>query len=178
MDKARLITMLRDSGLKFVGSFRGLSEAQFHFKPEPDRWSIAETAEHVIVAETGSGKLLAGKLTREPTPPELLAGTADAEMRIESRLTTRDRLFPAPEFVLPKGRWKTPEEMAAVFYQSRSATIELFETSPIDFSQYAFPHVALGPLNGLQWAYFMVLHALRHIEQIEANKRAAGYPAA
>ncbi len=177
MDKARLITMLRDSASTFVGSFAGLTQAQFHFKPGPDRWSIAETAEHVIVAETGSGKLLAGKLTREPTAPEVLAATADGEARVDARLGNRDRVFPAPEFVLPKNRWQTPEEMAAVFTGSRSATITLLETSPIDFTQYAFPHVALGPLNGHQWAYFMVRHALRHVEQIEGNKRVSGYPA-
>ena len=33
-----------------------------------------------------------------------------------------------------------------------SATITLLETSPVDFTQYAYPHIALGPLNGLQWA--------------------------
>ncbi len=177
MDQQSLIALLRESGKTFVDSFTGLSEARFHWRPGPSRWSIAETAEHVCVAETGSGKLLAGRLTREPTPPEVLAATADGIARIDARLRTRNVPFPAPEIVVPKGRWKSPEEMESVFTTSRSATIALLETSPIDFTQYAYPHIALGPLNGLQWAYFMVRHALRHVEQIEATKATPGYPA-
>jgi len=29
----------------------------------------------------------------------------------------------------------------------------------------------------LQWAYFLVRHCLRHVEQIEETKQAPGYPA-
>jgi hypothetical protein len=177
MDKVPLIKLLRDSATTFVGSFAGLNEARFHFRPGPGRWSIAETVEHVVVAETGSGKLLAGRLTREPPAPDVLAATKDGDLRIDARLSTRDVSFPAPEIVLPTGRWHTPEEMEAVFTTSRTATITLLETSPLDFTQFAYPHLALGPLNGLQWAYFMARHALRHVDQIEATKRAPGYPA-
>ena len=33
----------------FLDAIAGLSEAQWKFKPAPDRWSIAEIAEHVIL---------------------------------------------------------------------------------------------------------------------------------
>jgi hypothetical protein len=176
MDKVLLIKLLRDSATTFVDSFTGIPQARFHWRPGPERWSIAETVEHVVVAENGAGKLLAGRLIREPTPPEVLAATNDGDARIDARLGQRGTPFAAPDIVLPNGRWKTPEEMEAVFTASRSATIALLETSPIDFTQYAYRHIALGPLNGLQWAYFMARHALRHVDQIEETKRAPGYP--
>jgi hypothetical protein len=178
LDRARLVGLLRTSGATFVGSFQDLDLDQFHFKPAPDRWSVAETAEHVTLAETGSGKLLGGRLTRDPTPPEVLATTRDAEARIDARLTSTGPGFPAPEFVVPTGRWRTPTEIAKVFADSREATIRLLETSPIDFGQYAYPHVVFGPLTGYQWAYFMVRHAERHVRQIEGIKQAPGYPSA
>ena len=176
LDRGRLVGLLRSSEASFVGSFQDLDEARFHFKPAPDRWSIAETAEHVVLAETGSGKLLAGRLTRDPTPAEILASTRNAETRIDARLTPGGTAFAAPEWVLPTGRWRTPSQMAKVFTDSRDATIRLMETSPIDFGQYAYPHVVFGPLTGYQWAYFMVRHAERHVRQIEGTKQAPGYP--
>lgn len=175
-DRQLLVAQLRDSAASFLDSFRGTTPDQFHFKPAADRWSIAETAEHVIVAETGSGKLLRGKLVREPAAPEVLAATEGADVRIDARLRQRDRVFPAPEFVLPTGRWQTAREMVAIFEESRNATIDFLLATELDLAQYAAPHPAFGPLNGYQWAYFMVRHAERHVDQIEAVKRVPGFP--
>lgn len=176
-DREGLIAQLRDSAGVFTGSFRGLSLPRFHFKPGPDRWSIAETAEHVIVAEVSSVKLMRGRMIRNPTPPDVLAATAGGDERIERRLAVRDRSYPAPEFVLPEGRWRDPAEMEAVFTESRAAVIEFLETTPLDLNSVAAPHPALGPLTGFQWAHFLVRHCLRHVEQIEEVKATAGYPA-
>jgi len=171
-DRSALIEGLTTSARQFTASFGGLDPAVFHFKAAPDRWSVAETAEHVIVAETGSSKLMRGKLLREEATPELLAAAVGSEERIDQRLVKRDRIFPAPEFVLPSGRWQTPDEMIAVFDESRGATIEFLRTTPLDLTRYAAPHPALGPLTGHGWTLFLIRHCIRHIDQIEEAKRA------
>lgn len=176
IDRQQLVALLRDSAVSFLDSFRGTTPGQFQFKPAPDKWSIAEIAEHVVVAETGSGKLIRGKLTRELASAEMLAAAQGAEARIDSRLQKRDRTFPAPEFVLPTGRWQTPREMVTIFEESRNATIDFLLATELTLTQYAAPHPALGPLNGYQWAYFLVRHAERHVDQIEEVKGAPGYP--
>jgi hypothetical protein len=176
IDRQQLVILLRDSATSFLDSFRGTTASQFHFKPGPDRWSIAETAEHVTLAETGSGKLLRGKLTRDPASADLLAATEGALARIDARLQRRDQAFPAPEFVLPTGRWQTPRDVVAIFEESRNATIDFLLTTELNLDRYAAPHPALGPLTGSQWAYFMVRHAERHVEQIDEIKRSAGFP--
>jgi hypothetical protein len=177
-DRDALIPMLQESARVFVGSFGGLSQPQLTFPPGPGRWSISQTAEHVILAEAGSGKLLRGRMIREATPPELLAATAGGDARIDARLKVRAGVLPAPEFVMPQGRWPTAGEMVEAFAESRQATIEFLSTTPLDLATYAAPHPALGPLTGLQWAYFLVRHCLRHVEQIEEVKASSGYPVA
>lgn len=172
-DRARLVTLLRQSAQTFTDSFRHLPGDRLHFRPAPGRWSVAETAEHVILAEVGSGKLMRGRMVRAAPEPELLAATADGFERIDRRLLRRDRQLPAPDFVLPTGRWATAAEMIPVFEESRFGTITFLETSALDLSQYAALHPALGPLTGLQWAYFLVRHCLRHVEQIEEVKAAS-----
>jgi len=176
-DRHALLPLLRSSMTTFVDSFGSLGEPQLAFKPGPDRWSIAETAEHVILAEVGSGKLMRGRLVRQPTPPELLAATEGGDERIDQRLLVRDRRVPAPDFVMPVGTWPSARAMIEAFEESRRGTIEFLETTELDLSTYAAPHPALGPLTGLQWAYFLVRHCLRHVEQIEETKQAPGYPA-
>ena len=176
IDPANLVALLRDSAASFLDSFRGTTEPQFRFKPAPDRWSIAETAEHVIVAETGSSKLIRGKLLREIATADQLAAAIGGEDRVDQRLAERGKAFPAPDFVLPTGRWQTVREMVEVFEESRGATIDFLLTSGVDLTKHVAPHPALGPLNGLQWGYFLVRHAERHVGQIEAVKDDPNFP--
>jgi hypothetical protein len=172
----RLIALLRDSAASFIDSFRATTAEQFRFKPAADRWSIAETAEHIVVVETGSGKLIRGKLLREAAAPEALAAARDGEDRIDARLVSRATTFPAPEFVRPTGRWQTPREMIDVFEESRNATIDFLLTTAVDLTRYVAPHPALGPLDGYQWAYFLARHTERHVEQIDEVKNHPDYP--
>lgn len=176
LDRTTLVGLLQESAITFVDSIRGTTGAQFHFKPAAGRWSIAETAEHVIVAETGSSKLIRGKMLKEPATAEQLAQAVGGEARVDARLRTRDTPFQAPDFVLPTGRWSSVREMVEAFEESRAATIDFLLTTEVDLTRYVAPHPALGSLTGLQWAYFIVRHGERHVEQIEEVKSTPGYP--
>jgi len=176
VDRARLLELLRESSDRFTASIRGLSESQLGYKPWPERWSILETAEHVTAAERSSGKLIRNKLPSMTASPEDLARTEKAMALIDANLTVRDRIIPAPEFILPTGRWKTGDEVLAAFQESRDATIEFFSSAPPEIDQCAAPHPLLGPLTGSQWGYFLARHSDRHVLQIDEIKSQAGYP--
>jgi len=175
-DRETLLPMLRASQAAFTASFAGLPPEAFHFRPADGGWSIAETAEHVALVEVGSGKLMRGRMVRQPTPPELLEAARDGDERVDARLLVRNNPFEAPDFVRPTGQWQTPDEIIAVFSESRGGTIDFLETTELDLGRYAAPHPVLGPLTGLQWAYFLVRHTARHVEQIEEVKQDARYP--
>lgn len=176
-DKAALVDLLRRSGAAFPAAFRGISPKQFFAKPGPDHWSIAETVEHVTIVELGSGKLIRTKLTESEPDADQLAQAEGATARIEARLGANSAAFQAPERVLPKGRWSSADEMIAVFEEHRAATIEFIEATPLDLTRYVAPHPRFGPINGLDWAYFLALHSDRHIGQIERIKRSPAYSA-
>lgn len=175
-DRSELIALLQSSADLFADSFRTLGAAQFNFRPDPAKWSIALTAEHVIWAETGAAKLLKGRLVKELAPAEVLAATVGREELIDERLAPRGTPFSAPDIVVPTGRWTTPDEMLGVFRESRAATIEFLSTTELDLSKYAAPHPAFGPLTGWQWVRFMVRHCIRHVDQIEGIKQHPDYP--
>ena len=54
----------------FLKSISGLSEKQWTFKPAPDRWSVAEVAEHITVSETTIMGLIQKQLLQSPAAPE------------------------------------------------------------------------------------------------------------
>src|SRR5579859_2033785 len=49
VDRARLY--LQQTQNEVVGATKGLTAAQWNFKPAPDRWSIAEIVEHMVLAQ-------------------------------------------------------------------------------------------------------------------------------
>jgi len=50
-ERDHAVAELESSRKVFLEATSGLSEAQWNFKPAPDRWSIAECAEHIGVTE-------------------------------------------------------------------------------------------------------------------------------
>src|SRR5947209_13057300 len=50
-ERAHVIKLLQDSQKEFLDAVEGLSDAQWTFKAGPDRWSVGETAEHIMLSE-------------------------------------------------------------------------------------------------------------------------------
>lgn len=70
-DRESAIKHLEMTRAKFLKSIDGLTEAQWTFKPAPDRWSIAEVAEHIGISE---GTILGLVQTQMLTAPGAEAG--------------------------------------------------------------------------------------------------------
>src|SRR5215472_5950365 len=50
-ERAHLIKLLHDSQKEYLSYVENVSEAQWNWKPGQDRWSVGETAEHILLAE-------------------------------------------------------------------------------------------------------------------------------
>lgn len=64
-DKKFLLNYLKQTRQDFLESISNLSEAQWNYKASPERWSIAECAEHITLAENFIRDAYA-KTMREP----------------------------------------------------------------------------------------------------------------
>ncbi|HEX4228203.1 MAG TPA: DinB family protein [Bryobacteraceae bacterium] len=72
-EASRYLADTRDTLLELTA---GLSNEQCGFKPSPDRWSIAEIIEHIVIVEQRVYSII-GKLSDAPEPP---AGWEQAEV--------------------------------------------------------------------------------------------------
>ncbi|MEZ4455410.1 MAG: DinB family protein [Gemmatimonadales bacterium] len=172
-----IVALLETSATRFTGCYADLPDAAFRFKPAPDVWSIAENVDHLVQAESRSGKLIRERMLQAEAPADLVAQSAGGHERIGAAIPDRNVKVRAPEFILPAGQWGSAGEMTAVFEESRRALIEFLRSTSLDLSRYVAPHPLFGPLNGYQWAHATGLHTLRHVAQIEEVKAAPGYPA-
>jgi hypothetical protein len=160
---------------RLLRAVEGLSDGEQNFRPAPDRWSVAQLAEHLSIVEGNIvgllGKLL-GKAEESGAPP-LAPGAAFAPVSIEEFIPiTRDVKVEAPARLHPAD--STP--LADTLARLRDTRAALHELRPAleraDGRSLRFPHPAWGPLNLYQWLLFVGAHESRHLDQIEALKEA------
>src|SRR3954467_2017707 len=75
-DRERGVAYLEKTRDGVVAATKGLSEAQMKFKPAPDRWSVAETLEHIALAEGFIFGNVTDKVMKAP------AGAADRDVAV------------------------------------------------------------------------------------------------
>ena len=172
-DRDKAIAYLQETRAKFLKSIDGLSEAQWKFKAAPDRWSIAEVAEHIAISESTILGMIQQKMLAMPAPkPE---EKIDDE-KVIAGLLDRTSKFQAPEMLRPANKWATKDALAKDFNTARDQTIEFVRTTTEDLRAHAAPHPVLKTLDTHQWVLLIAAHAARHTAQIEEVKAAAGYP--
>ena len=172
-DRDALVAELQRTEKRFMDSVEGLTEAQWNYKAAPDRWSIAECAEHIAAAEPMLRGMISAAAMKDLDAAKA-AGAHKDEM-LKTGLVDRSKKFKAPEPLIPTNRFGTPAEAVAAFRKERAETIALAKSAP-DLRTHGDDHFVFGPLDSYGWFLFQSGHSERHTLQIEEVKTADGYP--
>ena len=174
-ERAFLLDQMAASKKIFLESIKGLNETQWHFKPAPEVWSVAECAEHIILAEDFIFNASQGIL-KTPAVNRLESGTLEHDKMFAMAITDRSRKATAPEPIKPGNKIATPEEAAKTFVEKRDAHMAYVKSSNDELRL----HTADGPVGKMDAYQFLVLmasHTARHTAQIKEVEANANYPA-
>ncbi len=174
-ERDSLVQHLQQTRQAFLDSISGLSDAQWAFKAGPDRWSIAEVAEHIAVSETTLLQLVTDQILKAPAVPQNPNPIPDEKLL--GFLRDRTSKFQAPEMLKPTSRWATRDALTKDFLTARDKTMTYVKTTTDDLHGHAGPHPVFKTLDGYQWVLLLSGHSARHTAQIEEVKTSAGYPA-
>ncbi len=169
-DRDYAMSQLHASRKMFLDSIAGLSSDQWNFKPAPDRWSIAECAEHITLTEDVLFDRVQ-QMLKSPAAPEKKPAASDEE--VYRMMLDRSRKAQAPEAVQPARRWATPAEVAEAFKQKRDRTIAYVESTQ-DALRAHFD--SQGRSDAFQWLLGIAGHTERHVAQINEVKADPKYP--
>lgn len=164
-----LVQQLERTQAKLLKAVEGLSEAQWNYKPAPDRWSVAECFEHITASEPFIRAMVVKALE---TPAKEGSNKDDA---ILNGVVDRSKKFKAPEPLIPTKRFASQPEAVAAFQKERAETIKLAK-SGADFRAQGSDHFLFGPLDAHGWTLFLSAHSERHTLQIEEVKASDGFP--
>ena len=155
-------------------ALRGLTEAQWNFKPAPDRWSIAENMEHIAIVEERIQEIVGGMAQAPADAPDRDAKKVDAF--VLTVIPIRHPKYKAPERVSPL-TGQAGSGMLERFLRARLQTGELLRCST-NLRGRVVPHPIFGPWDGYAWILAAGAHCARHTGQILEVKSDPNYPAA
>ncbi len=173
-DREKAVKYLEQTRDGVIAATKGLSEAQMKFKAAPDRWSVAETLEHITLAED----YLFGNITQNIMKAP--AGTADRDTAkldamILAAVPDRSQKRQAPGPLVPTGRW-TPAEALAHFEKSRANTIQYLQSTKDLRDHVSSDNPFKQPMDAYEWLLFIAAHSERHTKQIAEVKADPNFP--
>jgi hypothetical protein len=179
LDQARLFLQQTQNAL--IGITKGLSEAQWEFKPTPDRWSIAENLDHIVlVQERVLGPIL-DQLANAPAPPAD-RDYAQVDAIVINQFPTRLNKFPAPEFVHPIDQTAPGELLSRLSLNYARLAERLLLTSGLRQHALEAPPLkavsqgAFDLMDGYQWILAAAAHTERHTKQMLEVMADPAYP--
>lgn len=175
-ERQKIIGLLDQSKERFLAAVTGLSDAQWKWKPAPERWSVGECAEHIVLAEGALFAKMQEALANPPNP-DWEKKTAGKTEFIERVMPNRSGKAVAPEPLVPQGHMTRAETMEK-FADVRDRTLRFARETQAPLKQQTAEHpfAVFNTLNAYQWLIYIPLHNLRHVLQIEEVKSTAGFP--
>jgi DinB superfamily len=172
-EKDKALQYLETTKKNLLEVTKGLSEAQWNFKPGPDRWSVAQVTEHIAAAEDFIRGMLKEKV--------MVAAAGDAGRDVKktdeavlAMVPDRTHKAQAPEPLVPTNRFGSPEGAIKHFVESRAAT-EDFLKSATGLRDHVTDS-PLGKLDGYEFVLFIAAHSERHTKQINEVKADPNFP--
>jgi hypothetical protein len=153
---------------------KGLSEAQWNFKPAPDRWSVAQVMEHVAAAEDFIRVDFVQKKVMTLPAGEPGRDVKKIDAAVEAMIPDRSHKAQAPEPLVPNNRFGSPGGSLKHFLESRKTTEQFLRSTP-----GLRDHVMDGPvgkMDGYEFILFIAAHSDRHVKQINEVKADPNFP--
>ena len=177
-EREKGIAELEGSKQAFLDATKGLSEAQWNFKSAPDRWSVAECADHIALAEGFIFGRITDGVMKTPLTPEKRSATAGKDDKLIPMLQDRTHKATAPEPIDPTKTPMSGPDAVKKFLESRAKTEDFIKTTQEDLRDHIYDHPvpAIGSMDAYQWVLFLSGHTRRHTLQILEVKADPNFP--
>lgn len=177
-ERDKAIAELEGSKKAFLDATKGLSAAQWNFKPAADRWSVAECADHIALAEGFIFGRITDGVMKTPLTPEKRSATAGKDDKLIPMLQDRSHKATAPEPIDPTKTPMSGADAVKKFLESRAKTEDFIKTTQEDLRDHMYDHPvsAIGTMDAYQWVLFLSGHTRRHTLQILEVKADPNFP--
>ncbi len=164
-----------------LGLISGMTDEQWNFKQNPNRWSTGECVEHIARTEVAILNAIKA-VVAGPSDPQWYEKTRDKNEFVRKTVLARNpggagSLFKAGGEVLPSENWDRARGIEE-FYKAHGTLRAYIETMPRDIKDNTFrnPFPSIDWLNCHDWLLLANLHVRRHSLQIGEIIADPNYP--
>jgi uncharacterized damage-inducible protein DinB len=172
-EKEKALQYLESTKNGVIEATKGLSEAQWNFKPGPDRWSIAQVMEHIAIAEDFIRGMIVEKVMVAPAVPD--RDTKKIDDGVLAMVPDRSHKLQAPEPLVPTNRFATPDDAIKHFVESRAKTEDFLKTTT-GLRDHAMDSPMGVKMDAYEFVLLIAAHSERHTKQILEVKADPNYP--
>jgi hypothetical protein len=174
-ERQLVLEQLAASEARLLELLDGLTSEQWNFREAPERWSIAENVEHLVLFENFIAGMIAKSIS-EVAEPDKKTQAAAKDPLVLGLAEARHIKFNAREVVRPTGKWSENSELIIELRKARARTIAFATETESELRNHFFPHIAFGDLDCYQWLLVLGQHTGRHALQIAEIKADPAYP--
>ncbi|MGH2566484.1 MAG: DinB family protein [Ginsengibacter sp.] len=167
------IDHLKQTQADLVAAVQGLSDVQLNFKPAPDRWSILECVQHIMLSSKSLWESQQIAMMERNDSNWKASFPDDSVIKL---LEDRTHKAQAPEPLKPvHSPYKTLDKTLKVFNKDRDKLIDYVRTSRDDMRNH-FIKAWLDVFDTYQWILIISAHTNRHTQQINEVKADPNFP--
>jgi hypothetical protein len=174
-EKDRALQYLESTKKGVLEATKGLSDAQWNFKPAPERWSVAQVMEHLAAAEDMIRGLVQEQVMKTPAEPvRAVEEVKKADEGVLAMVPDRSHKAQAPEPLQPTNRFGSPAAAQKHFVESRAITEEYLKNAT--GLRAHLGESPMGKLDGYQYVLLIAAHSDRHTKQMLEVKADPNFP--
>ena len=173
-EKDRALQYLESTKKGVLEATKGLSEAQWNFKPAPDRWSVAQVMEHIAASEDFIRGIVVEKVMVAPAP-EPGRDLKKIDDGVIAMIPDRSHKAQAPEPLVPTNRFGSADGAIKHFVESREKTEDFLKTTS-GMRDHAVDSPMGMKLDAYQFVLLIAAHSERHTKQILEVKADPNFP--
>jgi DinB superfamily len=155
---ASLINNIEQVSDTLVQLLQSVEERHFNQKPDTDKWSIAQVADHIRLSNNSVAKALALKGTPVDRNP---AERVDELRKMFLDFQTK---YQSPDFIVPTRDIYDPELLLKDLQASIRRIRERMYEDDLD---ELINHPAFGDISKFEILHFVLYHTQRHLRQIK-----------
>lgn len=168
-ERAETLALLESTRDHVLRQAAALTDEAWTFKPGPDRWSVAEVVEHLMLTE-GFLWQSADAALEADADPEWATKTEGQMAMLSKTIPDRSQPAQAPAPLQPDAE-ESPElsrrELVEGFLAARQKTIDFIRETGAPIKAHVIDTEFFGPMSAHHWLAFIGFHNARHNKQID-----------
>jgi DinB superfamily len=177
-ERKTAISYLKETKNLLLTAVSGLNKAQLDFKTAPDKWSIRQCMEHLVITEKSTSEIGLRNL-QQPSEPSRRNEIVIKDEEI-IQLITQQSLQPLPARILlsaeTAGSIRTTGRRVEEFKSLREKNINFLKTTTADLRNHFIEYPTVGTMDNYQLLLMLAAHTRQYTMLIAKIKSNPDFP--